>query len=158
MSCWKIVEEWYPGDYSWMLTNALAAREDPRAIPALIAVLEDCGAGEDQTIQNALIRLTKAKPDADADADWWRTWWRKNADSFPPDVAALKIPKLKATTFNLVAIRRKKSLIEIADDPRRAYWLISSGLIMTTQNNAKPRPLTIGSGKNAVCHFAADDG
>ena len=84
----KIVEEHYPGDYPWMLTNALCARDDPRVIPALIAVLEDCGAGEDQTITNALVRLTGAKPDADSDADWWRLWRRKNADKFPPDVAA----------------------------------------------------------------------
>ena len=61
----KLVEEFYPGDYSSMLTNALSIRDDPRVIPSLIAVLEDCGAGEDQVITNALIRLTGAKPDAD---------------------------------------------------------------------------------------------
>ena len=143
----KMTAEYYPGDYSWMLTNALCARDDPRVIPTLIAVLEDCGAGEDQVVTNALTRITGAKPEADADADWWRIWRRKNADKFPPEVAALPIPKLKSIAYNLVAIRRKKSLIEIDNDPRRAYWLISSGLILTAENKAKTGLLPVVNGK-----------
>ncbi len=144
----KIVADYYPGDYSWMLTSALCARDDLRVIPSLIAVLDDCGIGEDQTIQNALVRLTGAKPDADSDADWWRLWRSKNAAKFPPEVSALPVPKLKAMTFHLVSIRRKKSLVEIGDDPRRAYWLISSGLILTPENAARPRLQTVGNGAN----------
>ena len=143
----KIVAECYPGDFSWMLTSALCARDDLRVIPSLIAVLEDSGTGEDQTIINALKRLTGAAPEPDADADWWRLWWRKNAVKFAPDVAALSVPKLKSLTQSLVAIRRKKSLIEIDNDPRCAYWLISSGLIMTPENTIKPHLITVGSGK-----------
>lgn len=142
----KIVAAWYPGDFSWMLTSSLCAREDPRVIPTLIAVLDDCGTGEDQTITAALKRLTGAQPEADADADWWRLWWRENAVKFPPDAAALPIPKLKSMTLSLVAIRRKKSLVEIDNDPRRAYWLISSGLIMTPDNAVKPHFVTVGRG------------
>ena len=143
----KMTAEYYPGDYSWMLTNALRSRDDPRVIPTLIAVLEDCGAGEDEVINNALIRITGAKPEADADADWWRVWRRKNMDKFPPEVAALPIPKLKSIAYNLVAIRRKKSLIEIDNDPRRAYWLISSGLILTAENKARTGLLPVVNGK-----------
>ena len=143
----KIVAARYPGSSPWMLTNALCARDDPRVVPALIAVLEDCGAGEDQAIHVALARITGAKPDADADADWWQLWRRKNANKFSPEVAALPIPKLKGLMFNLVSIRRKKSLMEIADDPRRAYWLISSGLILTPDNAEKTRTKPVSNGK-----------
>ena len=144
----KIVAEWYPGDFSWMLTTALCARDDLRVIPSLIAVLEDSGTGEDQTIINALKRLTGVAPEADADADWWRLWWRKNAAKYPAEVAALPVPQLKSMTLSLVAIRRKKSLIEIDNDPRRAYWLISSGLIMTPDHVVRPHLITVGSGKS----------
>ena len=144
----KIVAECYPGDFSWMLTSALCARDDLRVVPSLIAVLEDSGVGEDQTIINSLKRLTGAMPEADADADWWRLWWRNNAGKFSPEVAALSVPRLKSLTISLVAIRRKKSLIEIDNDPRRAYWLISSGLIMTPEKAVKPHLITVGSGKS----------
>ena len=143
----KLTETDYPGNYPWMITNALSSRDDPRTIPPLIALMEDCGVGEDATIGNALKRLTKAVPPQDADADWWRSWWRKNRRQFPAEIAALPIPPIHGTAFNLVAIRRKKSEIEIGDDPRKTYFLISSGLILAPEGAKVPPIKTDAHGK-----------
>lgn len=80
---------------------ALAEIGDPRVIPTMIAVI-----AADNTYDTVygvgyfgLGKLTNVTYDETHNGDWWRNWWVKNRERFPPTVRGLEIPTLaKAAT------------------------------------------------------------
>ena len=84
--------------------RALADRDDPRLIPLLIGVIDSDNSRE--TIYEiggqVLGKLTGVPYDERYDGPWWRAWWAKNRDRFPPQVRNLQISDL-AKSPNYVA-------------------------------------------------------
>ena len=69
----------------WNIATSLGELGDPRAIPAMIAVIE-----ADNTYDTVygvgyfgLGKLTGVRYDPSHDGKWWREWWNKNKDQFP---------------------------------------------------------------------------
>ncbi len=80
----------------WPLATAVAAIGNARAVPFLIGVVE-----ADNTYDSVygigyfgLGRITGVSYDEKHDGAWWRSWWEKNAQRYPPDVAKLGIPSV----------------------------------------------------------------
>lgn len=72
----------------WNIATSLGELGDPRAIPAMIAVIE-----ADNTYDTVygvgyfgLGKLTGVRYDESHDGKWWREWWEKNKDQFPEAV------------------------------------------------------------------------
>jgi HEAT repeat protein len=75
--------------------RALAEIGDPTAIPAMIGMIAANPCYD--TIYGigyfGLGKLTGVFYDESHDGDWWIAWWEQNKGRFPPEVAALPIPK-----------------------------------------------------------------
>ena len=84
------------GSRVWQLAGALGEIGSPRAIPTLIGAIEADNSYD--TIYGVgyfgLGKLTGVKYDAEHNGAWWRSWWDKNKQRFPPEVQALEIPRL----------------------------------------------------------------
>lgn len=119
---------------------ALARSKSTRVVPTLIAILEDQD-GEAymrSTVAQALARLTHTAV-SNHTAAWWREWWKKNRAQMPEEARNETIPDLQmgnryAKTFS---IKRGRQLETIARDPHRAYWRLSSGLLITQKTKVK---------------------
>jgi erythromycin esterase len=91
-----------PGELRAMVMHAsmaLGHMDDPRAIPTMIAVID-----ADNTYDTVyfvgwfgLNPLTGVDYDESHDGAWWRKWWLKNRDRYPPAVREMEILKLKKT-------------------------------------------------------------
>jgi predicted esterase/tRNA A-37 threonylcarbamoyl transferase component Bud32 len=89
-----------PGDAMliWAAAQCLATIGSPRVIPTLIGLIE-----ADNTYNTiygigyfGLNKLTGVAYDEKHDGAWWRDWWSKNRQRFPPEVEALGIPRFEA--------------------------------------------------------------
>lgn len=122
----------------WNLATALGEIGSPRAIPAMIGVIE-----ADNTYNTVygvgyfgLGKLTGVEYDASHDGAWWRAWWEKNKQRFAPDVQALEIPRL--TGGRAAARSRPSPADEFGDltveaclaggDTNQLYYLIRKSL------------------------------
>lgn len=79
------------------IAEALGDIGDPRAIPAMIAMIEADGTYD--TVYGVgyfgLGRLTGVPYDESHDGAWWRAWWEKNQGRLPESVQGTAIPVLK---------------------------------------------------------------
>lgn len=89
-----------PGDAMliWGAGQCLATIGSPRVIPTLIGLIE--ADNSYNTIYGigyfGLNKLTGVAYDEKHDGAWWQDWWSKNRQRFPPEVAALGIPRFEA--------------------------------------------------------------
>ncbi|HEY3968430.1 MAG TPA: hypothetical protein VGM05_28035 [Planctomycetaceae bacterium] len=79
----------------WGIASALAALENPKVIPVMIAAIE-----ADNTYDTVygvgyfgLGRLTGVDYDEAHDGAWWRKWWEKNREKYPAEVRDMAIPQ-----------------------------------------------------------------
>ncbi len=79
------------------IAEALGDIGDPRAIPAMIAMIEADGTYD--TVYDVgyfgLERLTGVSYDESHDGAWWRAWWEKNQGRLPESVQGVAIPVVK---------------------------------------------------------------
>ena len=84
----------------WGIARTLADFEDPKVIPAMIAVIDADNTHD--TVYGVgyfgLGRLTGVKYDAAHDGPWWRNWWNKNREKYPAGVREMEIPQLTKKT------------------------------------------------------------
>ena len=126
---------------TYSVMNVLSSSRSVRVVPTLIAILEDQD-GEwymRRSISSALSRLTHITESSSHTAAWWREWWKKNRAQMPEEARNETIPDLQmgnryAKTFS---IKRGRQLETIARDPHRAYWRLSSGLLITEKTKVK---------------------
>ncbi|HLK59059.1 MAG TPA: hypothetical protein VKU00_21035, partial [Chthonomonadaceae bacterium] len=130
----KMLVEEYPDPSTDMIGSVLAQIGDPHCIPTLISMMEADNSQEGiRALGNMLAQLTGVNNNVGHDAAWWRTWWTKNSGRFSPEVRALTFPKVALRPrpapqpfFNGIAEQPSKpELHQIANDPKRAYWLIT---------------------------------
>ena len=86
-------------DSDYRLAMDIANRNDPRAIPTLIGLIDSDNS--EATIYAigwfALNPLTDVRYDGTHHGPWWRKWWEANKSRFPEHVQALAIPDLPKT-------------------------------------------------------------
>jgi predicted esterase len=121
----------------WDAAGTLASMDDPRVIPTMIAVID-----ADNTYDTVygvgyfgLGRLTGVEYHESHDGAWWRRWWQKNKEKYPPAVRALEVPKLPAKR-RPAAQAPDDPLADVADvpaqdlraggDEKKRYFLIGS--------------------------------
>lgn len=79
------------------LGMALGERNDPRAIPTVIGVIE--AHNDYNSVYGlgyfALGRITGVSYEPAHNGAWWRTWWENNRERFPLEVRNEKIPTIK---------------------------------------------------------------
>ena len=80
----------------WSMVHGLAAQDNPRAIPTMIAVID-----ADNTYNTVygvghfgLGKLTGVPYDESHDGSWWRTWWEKNQGDYLLSEQDNVIPRL----------------------------------------------------------------
>lgn len=115
----------------WGAAGALAEIGDPKAIPAMIAVIESDNTND--TVYGVgyygLGKLTGVEYDEKHDGRWWRAWWEKNKDRYQ---GATKLANSSARrTTNK---RSPPAAPDVADvpaeelqaggDPNKRYFLI----------------------------------
>lgn len=79
--------------------QAIATRDDPSAVPRLIAIL-DADNTPDTIYQIgwfALTPLTGVRYDHMHHGPWWRKWWAAHRAGFPEDVRSRDVPDLEKT-------------------------------------------------------------
>ena len=121
----------------------LSVSKSPRVIPTLIAIMEDED-GESYmryTVAQGLARLTHTTENINHNGAWWRDWWQKNKAHLPEEARNEPIPDLQlgnryAKTFS---IKRGRQLETIAHDSHRAYWRLSSGLLISEKKKKAPK-------------------
>lgn len=117
--------------------QALANIGDPRVIPAMIAVI--IADDTNDTVYGVgyfgLGPLTGVTYDDTHNGAWWRTWWGKNRERFPPGVSKLDIPTLEKN--KQVAAPPKA---EVATDDVRDVPVLD----LLVEKDAKKRYLLIG--------------
>jgi predicted esterase len=89
----------------WGIAGTLAGLDDPKAIPVMIAVIDD-----DNTYNTVygvgyfgLGRLTGVKYDDAHDGAWWRKWWENNREKYPAPVRDMAIPELSSRASALAS-------------------------------------------------------
>ena len=81
----------------------LANREDPRAIPLLIGVIDadNSYTGGTDTVYGVgyfgLYYLTEVEYSRRHDGAWWRRWWEENKSTYPVEAQAISIPEFPKT-------------------------------------------------------------
>lgn len=88
------------------LADAIANRNDQRAIPLLIGVIDS-----DNTYWSvygighfALSRLTGVRYDDRYDGTWWKAWWEKNKGNYSPEARATAIPTYPPTKSRIARV------------------------------------------------------
>ena len=133
----------------YAIFEALCQSRSPRVIPTLIAIMEDQD-GESYLRYvgaRALSRLTHTALNMNRSGAWWRAWWNRNKAQMPLEARNEPIPDLQmgnryAKTFS---IKRGRQLETVGHDAHRAYWRLSSGLLIsekTKKKGAKAAPKT----------------
>ena len=113
---------------------------DARVIPSLISALADVDeqSWQRQPINLALARLTHTAGGANHSADWWRDWWKRNRAALPEAAQAETFPNFRSEkTASEFSVRRTRKRVSIGGDPKRAYWFITSGLLLKRKSGAK---------------------
>jgi predicted esterase len=114
-------------------TSILSGASDPHLIPKLIALMEaDDSPRTEQMIGFAVSRLTGNFSDGPHDGAWWHGWWERNKARFPADVRAVPYPKIRTHRTpgtKVFSIARGAERRLVANDPQRAYWLLSPAYV-----------------------------
>ena len=84
-------------DYALQIAQSLGQIGDARAIPSLIAMIdEDVNGNAVYDVgYYGLGRLTGVSYDETHDGAWWRDWWEKNQGRLPAEVQGMEIPGIK---------------------------------------------------------------
>ena len=120
---------------------ALAHSKSARVVPTLIAIMDDQDGNSylRYTVAQSLARLTHTAENYNHNGVWWRNWWKNNRAQMPEEARNEPIPDLQvgnryAKTFS---IKRGRQLETIAHDAHRAYWRLSSGLLISEKTKKK---------------------
>jgi predicted esterase len=135
----------------------LANREDPRAIPLLIGVIDadNSSTGGGGTIYGVgyfgLCYLTDVEFSRRKDGAWWRRWWEENKSTYPEETRAVPIPEFPKTAHGRTyvpfpealdtaegksaAIRR---MVEEVNPDMKLLRTLSEELVAQTEERAIP--------------------
>jgi predicted esterase len=147
----KMMLDEYPDSIAEGMGQTLAQIGDPHALPTLIGIMDADNTPEGaRVLGNILAQFTGVSSASLLKADWWHAWWQKNSLRFPEEIRALPIPRVAIRARPVVPGPRFASQEpvvsphpeqhQIANDPKRAYWLISPGALAGGLANAAPPP------------------
>ncbi len=137
----------FPDPSSSLLLPALYTTTDRQCIPTLIVLLEsnELEPWQEQRIERTLRLLTGMDSLTGGQGERvvdWRKWWQAHQAELPEVVRSRPFPRLH-TVGNAkqeLTIRRQIRNYSVNNDPKRAYWLVSPGTLLTPSPTVEAVP------------------